>query len=206
MLVRNAKSVGKEPGLGLLAAGMVTVFAGFATACSLPSPEPRSFFVFMEDAIAREGVLARCNQDRDSTLRDVECLNARRAAVAIAIERERGRSGSLARESERKLLALRARAGRDANAQPSAEAAASGEQVAVFGAPVGPVLPSMSETSLFDVYAESAGQPLNRPVFEIAAIEPPVSEVPIAHPEFAFEELATIPRPFRADEARAIPQ
>jgi hypothetical protein len=201
VLVRSAKSVGREQRLGLLAAGMVTVFAGFVTACSSPPPEPRGFFVFMEDALAREGVLARCNQDRDSTLRDVECSNARRAAAAIAIELERDRSIALAHESERKLLALRARSARAADAN-----AAAGGPVASFGAPVGPVLPSMSETSLFDVYAEPTGQPLNRPEFEIAAIEPPMSEVPIAHPALELEEFATIPRPFRSDEERAIPQ
>jgi hypothetical protein len=219
--------------LGLLATGTVIVFAGFVAACSSPQPGPRSFFVFMEDDLAREGVLARCNQDRDATLRDIECTNARRAATAIALEQERERSEALAAESERKLLALRARASREAEAQRAAEAVAraaaesayerqwqdpqavhdapaaddgSTEAVAVFGAPVGPVLPSMSESLLFDVYAESNGQSLTRPGFEVAAVEVPSSEVAIARPEFALEELATISRPLRADQARAIPQ
>ena len=45
---------------------------------------PRSFEDFMEDAIARDGALARCNKDRDGTIDDVECSNARRAAAAAA--------------------------------------------------------------------------------------------------------------------------
>jgi hypothetical protein len=205
----------------------VIVFAGFMAACSSPQPEPRSVFVFMEDGLAREGVLARCNHDRDATLSDVECTNARRAAASLALDRERERSAGLARESERKLLALRARAARETAAQHSAEAAAQAQAVAeypqaaqdasaasaasaapaaVFGAPVGSVLPSMSESALPDVQAEPNGQSLARPQFEVAAVEPPSSEVPIAEPELALEEFATIPRPFRTGEALASPQ
>ena len=45
---------------------------------------PRSYMQFMDDSIAREGTLARCNQDREATSGDAECINARRAASAIA--------------------------------------------------------------------------------------------------------------------------
>ena len=45
---------------------------------------PRSFMQFMDDSIAREGTLARCNQDREATAGDAECINARRAASTIA--------------------------------------------------------------------------------------------------------------------------
>ncbi|MCH6555811.1 MAG: hypothetical protein IH797_04255 [Chloroflexi bacterium] len=38
----------------------------------------------MDDSIAREGTLARCNQDREATAGDAECINARRAASALA--------------------------------------------------------------------------------------------------------------------------
>jgi hypothetical protein len=161
----------------------------------------------------------------------------RRSAIQCGARRRRHRARADAnaagarRRIERKLLALRARASREAGRtapKPSPAAAESAyerqwqdpqaahdasaaddgstEQVAVFGAPVGPVLPSMSESLLFDVYAEPNGQSLARPEFEVAAVEVPSSEVAIVRPEFALEELATISRPLRADQARAIPQ
>jgi hypothetical protein len=78
--------------------------AGLA-ACA-PQPEPRTVSEFMEDGLARDGVLARCNQDREATLTDAECANARRAAAAVALEAERGREPKLERESEVKLAAF----------------------------------------------------------------------------------------------------
>jgi hypothetical protein len=78
--------------------------AGLA-ACA-PQPEPRTALEFMEDGLARDGVLARCNQDREATLADAECANARRAAAAVALEAERGREPELERESEVKLAAF----------------------------------------------------------------------------------------------------
>lgn len=132
----------------------------------------------MEDGLAREGVLARCNQDRAATLDDVECINARRAAAVVALEEERSRAVDLARESERKLIALREQAEREveaarravAEARAAAEAAyearwrgagrgaggvsdSAAGPAPSFGAPVGPVMPSMTE-SLFDLYAD----------------------------------------------------
>src|SRR5690606_20210555 len=70
-------------------------------------PKPRSFNDFLTDSLAREGALARCNQDRDANLRDVECANARRAAAAVAVQQERERREQLDRESERKLDEIR---------------------------------------------------------------------------------------------------
>lgn len=227
--MRIAKSVKPEPQFALLSAGTVIVVAGLVAACS---PQPDNFYFFMEDGLAREGVLARCNQDRDATLNDVECSNARRAAAAIALKAEQERSELFARESERKLLALRISISRETETQQSAEAAAraaaesayelqwkdpragryasagdagSAGQGAAFGAPVGLVLPSMRESTLFNVYAEANG-PLRRPEFEIAAVEAPSNAVPTAYPTPELEEVATIPRPFRTGETRAVPQ
>lgn len=209
---------------------MVIVLAVLVAACSPPQPEPRSFFVFMEDGIAREGVLARCNVDRDATAADVECTNARRAAAAIALEQERERRVALARESERKLVALRDRAANDALAQeraaaaaraaaesayeqqwhvpqdPSVESATAAPPSApAFGAPLGPVLPSMSETTLFDVYANGGGT-LRPPSLEPMPAEAPANAMPIAPPDLELEEVAIIPRPFRTLDGVAIPQ
>lgn len=194
------------------------IVAVLGTACSQDGPRPRSFEVFMEDGLAREGVLARCNQDRDATFDDVECSNARRAAAALAGERDEGRSADLAAASERKLAAMRAasaraeQAAQDAAAAAQAAAAAayeaqwragkvSAEDVAngtgarapAFGAPLGPVLPSMRDDTVYNV--ESLSQVPMRPELELAAVMPPQSE--IVRPELEIEQAAIIPRPFR---------
>jgi hypothetical protein len=74
-------------------------------------PEPRLFADFMEDPIAREGTLARCNRERETTEDDLECANARRAAAAIALREERERAA--AREAQA-LAEANARAAYDA--------------------------------------------------------------------------------------------
>lgn len=221
----------EKPRFAVVAAGTVFVVAGLVAACS-PQPGSRNFYFFMDDDLAREGVLARCNQDRDATLSDIECSNARRAAAAIALKAEHERSELYARESERKLLALRISISRETEAQRSAAAAAraaaelayelqwkdprtgryasAGEaggarQGAAFGAPVGLVLPSMRPSTLVNAYAEANG-PLRRPEFEVAAVEPPSNVAPVAYPKSEPEDVATIPRPFRTGETRAVPQ
>jgi hypothetical protein len=129
-------------------------------------------------------------------LADEECANARRAAAAVALIAERAREPEFARESEAKLIALR-----DREAQPSGaeQPAAAAALAPAFGTPLGPVLPSMAKSSLFDVYAEGA-DPLGRRTLEIEAAEPPPNELEILSPELAFNELAVIPRPFRDEE------
>ena len=166
--------------------------AGLA-ACA-PQPEPRTAYDFMEDGLARDGVLARCNQDRDATLTDEECANARRAAAAVALEAERAREPALERASEAKLAALRQRDGR-ATGETAVDAS-----VPAFGAPVGAVMPSMSPA--FDVYADGT-EPLGRRTLAVENVEPPANEFEI-QPELELTtELAIVPRPFRADDAAA---
>jgi len=97
-------------------------------------PEPRSFSVFMEDGIARDGALARCNQDRKATERDIECANARRAASAIALREERAQREELERESERKLSELRDQIARRDRAKREAMAAALAAAEAAYEA------------------------------------------------------------------------
>lgn len=165
---------------------MMLALAGVVAGCSTPPPEPRTFYFFMDDGIAREGVLARCNRDREATAQDTECVNARRAAAALAVEHERARSGELEAESERKLLALRARAAREAQAQQQAEAAARA-----------------AEEQAYEEQWREPAQPegsLALPEFEVAALPPPANDFVIEHPEFALDDLATIPRPFHANE------
>lgn len=90
--------------------------------------QPISFAEFMDDEIARDGTLARCNENRDATATDIECANARRAAAAIALREERARREALELESEQKLAALREQVERERaaarEAQLMAEAAA----------------------------------------------------------------------------------
>jgi hypothetical protein len=197
-------------------------------ACA-PPPEPRSVLDFMEDGLAREGVLARCNQNRDATLNDPECTNARRAAATLAIESDRERAERLERESERKLVALRQRSERETAAERDAAAAdraaaeaayearfrdpaasrdepAAGASSAApsFGAPVGLKMPSMTESS-FDVYANGT-DPLGRRSLDVAAAEPPANDLEIASPDVELADLTIIPRPFRTEDGTAVPR
>lgn len=141
-----------------------------ALAAACVKPEPRRFEEFMDDSIAREGTLARCNSDREGTAHDIECANARRAAAAIALREEQERRAALERESERKLAELRAqierrdRAKREAmaaalaaaeaayEAQWADEALAPGESPPDFE----PVQPPMAETVGLDDEATNA--------------------------------------------------
>jgi hypothetical protein len=163
--------------------------AALLAACA-PQPAPRSASDFMEDGYAREGVLSRCNRDRDASLTDAECANARRAAAALALEGERAREADLERASQAKLLAMRAR---DAGQGAAAETTS----VPAFGTPVGAVMPSMSQA--FDVYADGT-QPLGRPALEVEQVAPPSNDLEIASPQLALTDLEIVPRPFRADD------
>jgi hypothetical protein len=100
------------------------LLAAVLVACA-PKSEPRTVSDFMDDGFARDGVLTRCNQNREETLNDVECNNARRAAATIALEAERERAPALERQSEAKMLAMRER---QANAAPTFDVYADGSE------------------------------------------------------------------------------
>jgi len=70
------------------------------TAGCVQEPRPRSYTEFMEDSFAREGTLARCNQDREGTANDVECVNARRAASSLAARADEAQREQRDAESE----------------------------------------------------------------------------------------------------------
>ncbi len=193
-----------------------------ALAACAPQPAPRSVIDFMDDGLAREGVLIRCNDSREETVADLECINARRAEAAIALEADRARAPQLEQESEAKLLALRERDTRQAAAEqdavetaraeseaayearwrdpagPRAEGGPSTAVAPAFGAPLGRVMPSMTSSPSFDVYADGA-DPLGRRTLEIAAAEPPANDLVIASPRLEITDLAVVPQPFRAD-------
>ena len=82
MVVRYIAVFGAK-GLRRAALLSLVLIASHLAGCSAEI-RPRSYMQFMDDSIAREGTLARCNQDREATSGDAECINARRAASAIA--------------------------------------------------------------------------------------------------------------------------
>jgi len=185
-------------------AGVLAVTVWFA-ACEQPA-KPRSYEFFMEDGLAREGVLARCNQDRNASVADLECENARRAAAAIGATGERERTQNYERESSRKLEELRDRAARREQAEEQAAAAAKAAEKDAYEAQwrdknatgadasangAGPI----SDTSSGADERESLSQLPARPELKIAAVEPPKADVEPQKPEI--EHAAVIPRPFR---------
>jgi hypothetical protein len=179
-----------ESGLGLRVA--IALLMAAALAACAPQPAPRTVSDFMEDGLARDGVLTRCNRDRDATLTDTECANARRAAATVALEAERAREAELDHASEVKLAALRESQGR----QSLVERGLAADPVPAFGAPVGARLPSISQA--FDVYADGSER-LGRHNFEVEAVEPPANDLEIASPQLVLTDLA-LPRPLGADE------
>jgi hypothetical protein len=112
------------------------IAAGLLVAGCAPEPQPRSFADYLEDRMLMEGTLARCNSDRNGTHDDLECANARRAAVTIALRVEEAKREELERESERKLTELRdelaRREQREREALAEAEAARQAAYEAIW--------------------------------------------------------------------------
>lgn len=173
---------------------MTPLLAVVLAACA-PKSEPRTVLDFMDDGFAREGVLTRCNQNREEALNDEECINARRAAATIALEAERARAPELEQRSEAKLVALR-----DRHSQSEAESADStlAGAAPAFGSPVGSILPSMAHEESLD--APQGNELFGPRAIEIEA-EPPSNDLVIA-PPIDVPELAVVPRPFRDDTSQ----
>jgi hypothetical protein len=162
--------------------------------------KPRSYEFFMEDGLAREGVLARCNQDRKASLDNPECDNARRAAAAVGATGETERAQNYERESSRKLEALRDHAARQQHAEEQAAAAAQAAEKDAYEAQwrdkssaaangAGPTSDAGADER------ESLSQLPARPELKIAAVEPPKADIQPQKPEI--EHAVVIPRPFR---------
>jgi hypothetical protein len=160
--------------------------AGLVAACQGSQPGGRTFYDFKEDSVARDGVLSRCDRAPDTSANDLECIAAKRAAAAVALEQERSRTDGLERQSERKLVALRDRSAR----QGQGEQTATGASAPAYGAPLGSVLPSMSNSASADPYDVSFP---GRPSFELGQIEPPSSEIEIVPPTLKPEDVAIQP-------------
>jgi hypothetical protein len=160
------------------ALGVAASLAVLCAACD--GPKPRGFNDFVNDRIARDGTLARCNQDRDATLRDIECANARRAAAAVAVRAEQARREQLELESERKRAALRDSVARQQQLEQEAAAAAEAAAQAAYEAQwVDPNDAAASPTA-------SAGAALQ----SRAEIPSPAAAVPMVAPNGALPAAA----------------
>jgi len=162
------------------------VLTGLVAACQGSQPGARTFYDFKEDSVARDGVLSRCDRAPDTSATDLECIAARRAAAAVALEQQRSRTDSLELQSERKLVALRDRSAR----QAQSEGAETAPGAPAFGAPLGQVLPSMSDSASADPYDV---QFPGRPTFELGEIAPPSNEIEIVQPTVQPEDVAVHP-------------
>jgi len=180
------------------AAGATITFATLV-ACQ-QGHGPRTVNVFMEDGLARDGVLARCNQDPAASEHDVECDNARRAAAAVAArdaDAGRTRSGDLARQSERKMIAMRERDSRTQEAQVHAAADERAQNDANYEAQWREQSSAGRTASANEVDADFDFVPARRPSLQVAAVAPPTSDLRIVAPELDSNAVAIIPRPFR---------
>lgn len=176
------------------AAGLALGIAALASACV--KPEPRRFEEFMEDSIAREGTLARCNQMREETMGDIECANARRAAAAIALQAERTRREELERESERKLAALRAEIARRDRAKSEAMAAALAAAEAAYEAQWANSEEQTDDELGAEEPAAEFGAPLGAPLGD-EVDQADVDTLLETLDDSRASESAAIPRPFR---------
>jgi hypothetical protein len=178
-----AHTPSREPVARLLVVGALVVAAAVLAGCQRIEPEAhaRTFYDFKEDSVARDGVLSRCDKTPEAAATDQECVAAKRAAAAVAVELERSRSGALEQQSERKLVALRDHAG------GQSETASESPSAPAFGAPLGAKLPSMTDsTDPYDVQFPS------RPAFKLGELEPPASEIEIVRPQLKPEDVAVV--------------
>jgi hypothetical protein len=103
-------------------------------AACIEEPQPRSYLEFMDDRVAREGTLVRCNTDRDATGDNPECINARRAAATLAARADAAQREQREAESESGRLAARQYQEAREAAMRRAEAAAIEEQQLAYEA------------------------------------------------------------------------
>lgn len=168
--------------------GIVVLLTVLTAACD--QQEPRSFEFFMEDAIARDGALARCNQDRAAAAGDIECENARRAAEAVAVAEQKTREAQLRQRSEQTLLAMRDRATQEQEAALRAEqearaaAEAAYEAQWVDGQAVEDLPPAPEGIVAFDVYAQRDDR--LAPSFDVVDAAPASDFFTLARPEIDF--------------------
>ncbi|NNC64919.1 MAG: EexN family lipoprotein [Gammaproteobacteria bacterium] len=167
--------------------GLSAVLAGCVN-----EPPPRSFTEFMEDRFAREGTLVRCNEDRTATANDPECINARRAAAALAAQEDAAQRERRDAQSEARLLAARQRQATQQEAERRAEVAAQVEEQLVYESqwqqePVSELPP-----------IENAAREVSAEVSQTGSVTPMPALEPITLPESIRPPLTTISLPRNA--------
>lgn len=159
--------------------GLVTVFvvSTLLGAC-VDEPPPRSFMEFMEDTIAREGTLVRCNADREATANEPECVNARRAAAAIAAQAEAEERGRLQAQSEARLLAARRRYEAQQEEQRRAREAEQAEEELAYEA-LWAESPKPAEPPGADAAADESAdpEPSLEPIVLPSSVHPPLTTI-----------------------------
>lgn len=158
-------------------------------AACVDEPPPRSFTEFMDDRFAREGTLVRCNSDRTATANDPECINARRAAAALASQDDAAQREQRDAQSEVRLLAARQRQAAQQQAAQRAEVAAQAEE-------------QLAYESLWEEAQASEPPPVEGRVGQVAAapiqtgsVTPVPALEPIALPQSVRPPLTTISLP-----------
>ena len=154
---------------------LVAVGAFLVTGC-VEEPKPRSYQEFMEDPIARDGTLLRCNQDREGTAGDLGCVNARRAASTSAARAAAARAEQLEAESDIQREALRNRVG----VQQLAALRAAEEAKRVEEASYDAQWTNESQTSN-PVAGSSVGAPIPAP--PLATGQPEIGQLSSVSPE-----------------------
>ena len=167
--------------------GVVSLTLVMLAAC-VEEPLPRSFVEFMDDSLAREGVLARCNADRAATAHDPECVNARRAAAAIAAREEAGQRERLEAQSEARLLAARQRADAQVEAERRAAMAAEAERQLAYEA-------QFEENNTVEVAAPESEPPLASPMPAAPASSSTALLEPVTLPSSVRPPLTTVTLP-----------
>jgi hypothetical protein len=117
----------------VLAAAAIGMFGLSLLGC-VDEPPPRSYVEFMDDRVAREGTLVRCNADRAATASDPECINARRAATTLAARADEAQRAQRDAASERRRMAARDYFAAQQAAQRQAESDARAQEELAYEA------------------------------------------------------------------------
>lgn len=157
------------------------------SACEERTP-PRSVESFIDNRSVLDSTLLRCNADRDRTLADPECINARKAVARISAREEQGKKARLEAESERKRDQLRRqREARDrilADRRERDQAETAAKEMAEFTG-------STDLPSTADPDAVNAGDMANRPADPAAQLPAGAIAATVARPAVVTPETVT---------------
>ncbi len=110
---------------------------GLLAGCTPNEPPVRTTTEFIDNPMLLEAAMVRCQQNREESRYDQECINARAAVQRIQVEEEDTRREELEARSERKRAALRRTQQATAEARRRAEEAErlrkEAEYLAQFG-------------------------------------------------------------------------